>query len=130
MTDFPEWLTPQYSALHDALTNEIVGALDHCYASADAACSYWTEDGWISCSVSNIISWIKRAGFKMPDEPLPEVERRSTDEVHREWARWDEDWDPYFHETQHLLLASDEFRNLFGPLHGAKMERPNEEDDD
>lgn len=53
--EWPEWLTPEHSAIHTAVENEIVKALYHCYESADAAGMDWTTEGWISCSASNIM---------------------------------------------------------------------------
>lgn len=92
---WPEWLTPEHSAIHTAFENEIVKALEHCYASADAADMDWTTEGWISCSASNIMSLLRRLGC--PPPPVePGLERLSADEVARRWAvPWDEEEEPH-----------------------------------
>lgn len=82
--EWPEWLTPEYGAIHDTLTNCVVSALDHCYASADGAGMDWTTEGWISVSVSNIIGTMRRLGCTPPTIDGP-VKRRSIGDVHREW---------------------------------------------
>ncbi len=81
---WPEWLTPEYSAIHAAIENEMKRALDSCYKSADAAGMGWTTEGWISMSASNVISLLRRNGSNPPDvgevEALPLPEDRSYDE--------------------------------------------------
>ena len=88
---WPAWLTPEYGALHDHIEQQILSALEHCYASADAAGMNWTTEGWISCSASNILSWLRQRGFDLPADA---VERPSTSltlrDIHREWAQTDE----------------------------------------
>lgn len=88
---WPKWLTPEHSAIHTAFENEIVKALDHCYASADAAGMNWTTEGWISCSASNIMSLLHRLGCPPPPVEVG-IERLSLAEVERQWAvPWDDD---------------------------------------
>lgn len=70
---WPEWLTPESSAIHTAIENEIKEALGHCIASADAAGMPWTTEGWISCSASNIAAMLERLGC--PPPPVGKVER-------------------------------------------------------
>lgn len=91
---WPEWLTPEYSAIHTAFENEIVKALEHCYASADAAGMDWTTEGWVSCSASNIMGLLHRLGCPPPPVELG-VERLSLAEVERHWSvPWDEEDEP------------------------------------
>lgn len=81
---WPEWLTPEYSGLHRAIVNDMVRALAHCYASADAADQgNWTEAGWLSCSASAILSRIRKAGCP---PTFGETEQLRTEDVHREWC--------------------------------------------
>ena len=90
---WPKWLTPEYGAIHTAFENEIVKALEHCYASADAAGQEWTTEGWISCSASNIMGLLQKLGCP-PPTVAPGAERLSAEDVTRRWARpWDEDED-------------------------------------
>lgn len=92
--EWPEWLTPENTAIKYTIINEMVAALEHCYESADAAADghSWTEMGWLSVSASNIMSRLRRLGFQMPDDIVPSVERRDTAEVHRCWNQ-PYDWD-------------------------------------
>lgn len=85
---WPEWLTPEHSAIHTAFENEMVRALESCYSSADAAGMSWTTEGWISISAHNIMGLLKRLGC--PPPPVGEVERLSLDEVERRWLVYDD----------------------------------------
>lgn len=69
---WPEWLTPEYGAIHTAIQNEIKKALQHCYDSADGSGLNWTTEGWISCSASNVVGMLQRLGC--PPPPVGEVE--------------------------------------------------------
>lgn len=66
-----------------------VKALDHCYASADAAGMDWTTEGWISCSASNICGLLQRAGS--PPPTVKPSERLDPDAVSREWNSYDDE---------------------------------------
>lgn len=93
---WPEWLTPEYSALHTAIINDMVRALEHCYVSADAAGMDWTQDGFYSCAASNILGRMKRAGCP---PTFGETEELSFQDVHDRWSGgpdddWEEDEDP------------------------------------
>lgn len=67
---WPEWLSEQDSAIHTAFENEIVKALDECYASADSAGMDWTTEGWVSISARNIMRLLKQ--LSCPPPPVPE----------------------------------------------------------
>lgn len=87
--DWPEWLSPENNAIHTAFVNEIVGVLDSCYSSADAAGQGgWTMERLISISASRIMSFLKRLGC--PPPPVGEVEPRSYQEVVDRWSESDE----------------------------------------
>lgn len=87
--EWPDFPGADWGALHQSIENEIVRALDHCYASADAAGMNWTTSGWVSVSASNILSWMKRMGLPAPSIPRPEP--LYLDDVHREWSS---EWSP------------------------------------
>lgn len=72
-TTWPEWLTPEHTAIHNAIENQIKAALQHCIDSSDAAGQPWTTEGWISCSASNVISFLRQHGC--PPLAVGEVER-------------------------------------------------------
>lgn len=84
--EWPEWLTPAHTAIHTAIENEMKRALQHCFESADASGLSWTEEGWISCSASNIMGMLRRAGSNPPTVgdvaawPMPR----------REWSDFEE----------------------------------------
>lgn len=77
---WPEWLTPEHTAIHTAIENEMKRALQHCYDSADASGMDWTLGGWISVSASNVMGMLKRVGSPPPDVgeveevPMPDAE--------------------------------------------------------
>lgn len=96
---WPEWLSPEYTAMHTAISNEIVRALAHCYESADAAGMNWTLDGFVSCSASNILSRLKRDGA--PPIPSHETEHLSAEALEREWEQ--EDSEDEDEEQTHVL---------------------------
>lgn len=77
---WPEWLSPEWNAMHTAVENEIKRALQHCYDSADASGMDWTTEGWISVSASNVLSWLKRSGFPPPIVPPVEAMPMPQDE--------------------------------------------------
>ena len=84
---WPEWLSPEYGAIHNHLTNLIVSALEHCYASQDAAWpdgGPWTMDGLFSIAAGNIMSQLQRWGY--PPPAVEPVERRRAEEVRRYWS--------------------------------------------
>jgi hypothetical protein len=63
---WPEWLTPEYAAIHTAIYNEIVKALGHCIDSAEADGRDYTTEGWISISAGNVVVMLQRAGSPPP----------------------------------------------------------------
>lgn len=80
---WPEWLTPEHSAIHTAIENEMKRALQHCFDSADAAGMPWTTEGWISVSASNIMAMLRNAGCPPPAVPADTVPLRlPTEEEH------------------------------------------------
>lgn len=83
MNEWPEWLTPEDTATRDALINEMVRALDHCYVSADASGLSWTMDGLFSCATSNILSRLKASGYPFP--ALSADRRLSVADIQSEW---------------------------------------------
>lgn len=87
LVEWPGWLSPEYTAMHNAISNEIVRALAYCYESADAAGMGWTLDGFVSCSASNILSRLERDGAA----PIPSraTETLSAEGVEREWEQED-----------------------------------------
>lgn len=83
---WPEWLTPEHTAIHTAIENEMKRALQHCFDSADASGLSWTEEGWISCSASNIMGLLRRGGSNPPN--VGDV--TATPMPRQEWSDWDE----------------------------------------
>jgi hypothetical protein len=113
---WPEWLTPEYRAIHTAFENEIKRALGHCYQSADASGMDYTTEGWISCSASNLMGLLERLGCLPPPvgdvvaAPMPD-HPGGPDEGECIWC-WDgnepsaDEYGPVCADHRSALLAS------------------------
>ena len=86
VADWPEWLTPEYGEIHDAIYDCFVDALSHCYSSADASGMDWTTGGWVSVTTSNIMAMLRRSGC-----PPPQIHRRADrvtiEDVETAWSQ-------------------------------------------
>lgn len=82
----------RHYALKVHLHNARARALEHCYASSDAAGLPWTQEGWDSITESNIIHDLQNLGLIPKELPeIPIVDRDDMEQIHRYWAYDDGD---------------------------------------